>query len=113
MDGFIYAELNGRRGYIPSNLVEEVTDQDELSRMKEALQEQSARGSSSRQLGINGDQEGSHAMKALFDYDPARDSPNANSEVELAITEGDMVTVFGKPDGNGFFKVTWHTMKPV
>ena len=107
MDGFIYAELNGRRGYIPSNLVDEVTDKDELSRMEEALQEQSARGSSlSRQLSINGDREGSHTMKALFDYDPARDSPNANSEVELAITEGDNVTVFGKPDGNGFFKVT-------
>ena len=45
-------------------------------------------------------------MKALFDYDPAQDSPNENSEVELAITEGDVVTVFGKPDGDGFFKVS-------
>lgn len=119
-DGFIFADLNGKTGYVPSNLVEQITDEEELSRIDILLQEQL---SQARQHNMNGNQgsreeQGAQKMKALFDYDPAQDSPNENSEIELAINEGDVVTVFGKPDGNGFFKVSsispvtqWHFEK--
>ena len=115
-------ELNGCSGYIPSNLVEELTDPEELLNVPALLQEQRSGVRADR--GVNGtdgsgdregegeeeeeeeEEEGSvHKMKALFDYDPAQDSPNANSEVELALTEGELVTVFGKSDEDGFFKV--------
>lgn len=107
-NGFIFADLNGKTGYVPSNLVEQITDEEELSRIDILLQEQL---SQARQHNMNGNQgsreeQGAQKMKALFDYDPAQDSPNENSEIELAINEGDVVTVFGKPDGNGFFKVS-------
>ena len=113
------AELNGKTGYIPSNLVEEIKEEEELARMEALLQEQRSRAatgtehtdSASQHLrnGNGGNPGGAgeeHKMKALFDYDPVQDSPNTNSEVELAITEGDVLTVFGKPDGDGFFKVS-------
>ena len=48
-------------------------------------------------------------MRAIYDYDPAQDSPNSESsgsEVELAFAEGDVLTVFGKPDEDGFFQVS-------
>lgn len=35
-------------------------------------------------------------MIASFDYDPERDSPNPNSEMELGFKRGDEITVFGK-----------------
>ena len=107
------AKLNGLTGYIPSNLVEELTDQEELLRVPALLQEQMAGVREGR--GVNGTDgspqegeggEGTHKMRALFDYDPAQDSPNENSEVELTIAEGDLLTVFGKPDMDGFFKVS-------
>lgn len=108
-DGFIMAELNGNTGYVPSNLVEVLTEQEELLRVPALLQEQRSREQGRGMNGTNGDpREGegdSHKMKALYDYDPAQDSPNENSEVELAITEGDLVTVYGKPDTDGFVKV--------
>ena len=123
-DGFIFAKLNDKSGFIPSNLVEEITEEDELSQIESLLQEQRSRATAGgtadstshprRNMNGNGNSSGEevdgeggspHTMKALFDYDPARDSPNANSEVELAISEGDVLTVFGKPDGDGFFKV--------
>jgi len=118
-DGFIMAELNGRTGYIPSNLVMEVTDEDELSRINVLLQDQKLRyvnGSNQQRVEFPaGTEDGPHKMKACFDYDPAQDSPNENSEVELAITEGDIVTVFGRPDEDGYVQVciplkvsTWH-----
>ena len=99
-------ELNGKTGYVPSNLLEEVTDQEELSHIQTILHNQATKRQDT--YNMNGSQsslDGTQKMKVLFDYDPAQDSPNANSEVELAINEGDIVTVFGKPDSDGFFKV--------
>ena len=44
-------------------------------------------------------------MIALYAYDPAMDSPNDNPADELAIQQGDIVTVFGVPDGDGYYEV--------
>ena len=113
-DGFLMGELNGCSGYVPSNLVEPLTDPDELLRVPALLQEQRSGGrgvngthSSTEEVdgGGEGGEGSMHKMRALFDYDPAQDSPNSSSELELAVNEGDLVTVFGRPDPSGFFKV--------
>ena len=44
-------------------------------------------------------------MRVLFGYNPAVDSPNENKDEELCIEEGDVVTVFGRPDGDGYYQV--------
>ena len=44
-------------------------------------------------------------MRALFGYNPVTDSPNENKEEELCIEEGDIVSVFGKPDEDGYYQV--------
>lgn len=108
-DGFLFGELNGKSGYIPSNLMEEITDPEELGQIQTILEAQRT-GVQDGSRNMNGNQQITdndkpYKMKAMFDYDPAQDSPNENSEVELALTEGDIITVFGKPDKDGFYKV--------
>ena len=44
-------------------------------------------------------------MRALFGYNPVTDSPNENREEELCIEEGDIVSVFGRPDEDGYYQV--------
>ena len=48
---------------------------------------------------------GKRKMRAVYAYDPAMDSPNDNPDDELAIQQGDLVTVFGTPDGDGYYEV--------
>jgi len=40
---------------------------------------------------------------ALYDYDPTELSPNVDSEVELAFKTGEILTIFGDMDDDGFF----------
>ena len=40
---------------------------------------------------------------ALYDYDPSELSPNVDSEVELTFRTGDLITVFGDMDDDGFY----------
>ena len=47
----------------------------------------------------------SRRMRAMYGYDPATDSPNENKEEELCIQEGDIITVLGKPDEDGYYQV--------
>ncbi|XP_070573780.1 RIMS-binding protein 2-like [Ptychodera flava] len=42
-------------------------------------------------------------MLAIFDYDPRLSSPNVDADVELAFRTGDIITVFGDMDEDGFF----------
>ena len=44
-------------------------------------------------------------MKAIYDYDAAKDSPNENSVEELSFSEGDIVIVYGKQGSDGFYQV--------
>lgn len=117
-DGFLTGELDGKSGYVPGNLVEEVADAAELAQIKAILQEKGTlrRGNDDiRRRNMNGDEglltgeqrgEGvARSMVAAFDYNPANDSPNENSEVELTLTEGQLITVFGWTDSDGFVKV--------
>ena len=44
-------------------------------------------------------------MRATYSYNPSTDSPNPNSIEELAVETGDIVTVFGGLDEDGYFQV--------
>merc|ERR1719186_716458 len=40
---------------------------------------------------------------ALYDYEPSELSPNVDSEVELSFRTGDIITVYGDMDDDGFY----------
>uniref|UniRef100_A0A8C3L856 SH3 domain-containing protein n=1 Tax=Chrysolophus pictus TaxID=9089 RepID=A0A8C3L856_CHRPC len=42
-------------------------------------------------------------MVAVFDYNPKESSPNADAEAELTFSAGDIITVFGSMDDDGFY----------
>ncbi|NWR38843.1 RIMB1 protein, partial [Tachuris rubrigastra] len=42
-------------------------------------------------------------MVAAFDYNPKESSPNADVEAELTFSAGDIITVFGSMDDDGFY----------
>ncbi|KAI1233171.1 RIMS-binding protein 2, partial [Lamprotornis superbus] len=42
-------------------------------------------------------------MVALYDYDPRESSPNVDVEAELTFCTGDIITVFGEIDEDGFY----------
>ena len=42
-------------------------------------------------------------MIALYDYDPQKLSPNVDAEVELKVTTGDIIYVYGEMDDDGFY----------
>ena len=41
---------------------------------------------------------------ALFDYDPHKSQASEHPELELKLKEGDLLTVFGDMDINGYFE---------
>ncbi|XP_068765476.1 peripheral-type benzodiazepine receptor-associated protein 1 isoform X3 [Struthio camelus] len=43
------------------------------------------------------------SMVAVFDYNPKESSPNADIEAELTFSAGDVITVFGSMDDDGFY----------
>ncbi|XP_060059797.1 peripheral-type benzodiazepine receptor-associated protein 1 isoform X7 [Erinaceus europaeus] len=44
-----------------------------------------------------------HSMVAAFDYNPQESSPNMDVEAELPFRAGDIITVFGDMDDDGFY----------
>lgn len=44
-----------------------------------------------------------HPMVAAFDYNPRENSPNPDVEAELPFRAGDVITVFGSMDDDGFY----------
>ncbi|XP_072909688.1 RIMS-binding protein 2-like isoform X5 [Hemitrygon akajei] len=42
-------------------------------------------------------------MMAVFDYDPRESSPNVDIEAELTFSAGDIITVYGDMDEDGFY----------
>ena len=42
-------------------------------------------------------------MVASFDYMPTESSPNENPDLELRFNTGDVITVFGNMDHDGFY----------
>ncbi|XP_065502817.1 RIMS-binding protein 2 isoform X6 [Caloenas nicobarica] len=107
-DGFYRGETCTRIGLIPCNMVSEIQADDE--EMMDQLLKQGflplntpvekieRNRRSSRQQPV-----ATRRMVALYDYDPRESSPNVDVEAELTFCTGDIITVFGEIDEDGFY----------
>nr|KAF6467471.1 RIMS binding protein 2 [Rousettus aegyptiacus] len=107
-DGFYRGETCARLGLIPCNMVSEIqADDDEM--MDQLLRqgflplntpvekaERDRRGGRQRPAPTR-------RAVALYDYDPRESSPNIDAEAELTFCTGDIITVFGEIDEDGFY----------
>ncbi|XP_052544567.1 peripheral-type benzodiazepine receptor-associated protein 1 isoform X4 [Tympanuchus pallidicinctus] len=119
-DGFYRGECAGREGYIPCNMVSEV--QVENNEIKMQLLKQGFLPADPPTDSIELDKQEKYkshpgqkhqdfeaelltprSMVAVFDYNPKESSPNADAEAELTFSAGDIITVFGSMDDDGFY----------
>ncbi|XP_075389903.1 RIMS-binding protein 2 isoform X2 [Tenrec ecaudatus] len=107
-DGFYRGETCARLGLIPCNMVSEIqADGEEM--MGQLLRQgflplntpvekiERNRRSGRRHSAPT------RRMVALYDYDPRESSPNVDVEAELTFCTGDIITVFGEIDEDGFY----------
>uniref|UniRef100_A0AAQ6IJG8 RIMS-binding protein 2 n=1 Tax=Anabas testudineus TaxID=64144 RepID=A0AAQ6IJG8_ANATE len=107
-DGFYRAEIRDRVGLIPCNMVSEIqTEDDEMMEqllkqgflpLNTPVEKLERNRRSSRQHPMS-----TRRMVALYDYDPRESSPNVDVEAELTFCAGDVITVFGEIDEDGFY----------
>ncbi|XP_063820711.1 RIMS-binding protein 2 isoform X24 [Pseudophryne corroboree] len=107
-DGFYRGESCGRAGYIPCNMVSEIqTDDEEMMDqllkqgflpLNTPVEKIERNRRSGRQHSVS-----TRRMVALYDYDPRESSPNVDVEAELTFCTGDIITVFGEIDEDGFY----------
>ncbi|KAJ8280836.1 hypothetical protein GJAV_G00059670 [Gymnothorax javanicus] len=107
-DGFYYGESDGRSGFVPSNMVSEIQVEDELTKaqllQKGFLSPEPSMANRDLSKPDSQPQELIPSrMKAIFDYDPQKNSPNDDMEVELSFHAGDVISVYGNVDEDGFF----------
>ncbi|XP_073472637.1 peripheral-type benzodiazepine receptor-associated protein 1 isoform X9 [Aquarana catesbeiana] len=120
-DGFYRGKHGGRTGYIPCNMVSELhIESEEVRRellrqghltspslLNDLVQLTSASAENNvadKHLKTSkSDSSISRKMVAMFDYNPRESSPNMDVEAELSFTAGDIITVFGPMDEDGFF----------
>ncbi|XP_073484295.1 RIMS-binding protein 2 isoform X14 [Aquarana catesbeiana] len=129
-DGFYRGESCGRSGYIPCNMVSEIQADDEemmdqllkkgflplntpvekivnCERFKESSRSVHRRSrKSKRERNRRSGRQHSvstRRMVALYDYDPRESSPNVDVEAEITFCTGDIITVFGEIDEDGFY----------
>ncbi|XP_039580473.1 RIMS-binding protein 2 isoform X8 [Passer montanus] len=108
-DGFYRGETCARVGLIPCNMVSEIQADDEemmdqllkqgflpLNTPIEKIERGGRRGGRQQPLATR-------RMVALYDYDPRESSPNVDVEAELTFCTGDIITVFGEIDEDGFY----------
>uniref|UniRef100_A0A674IIQ5 RIMS-binding protein 2 n=1 Tax=Terrapene triunguis TaxID=2587831 RepID=A0A674IIQ5_9SAUR len=120
-DGFYRGEYAGRVGYIPYNMVSEV--QVESNEMKQHLLKQGSITDEKSVINLvevdtknnnkshtehswqdsKAEQLTSKTMVAVFDYNPRENSLNVDVESELTFNAGDIITVFGSVDDDGFY----------
>ncbi|XP_012586499.1 PREDICTED: RIMS-binding protein 2 isoform X2 [Condylura cristata] len=106
-DGFYRGETCARLGLIPCNMVSEIQADDEemvgqLLRqgflpLNTPVEKIERRRGGRRHSASTG------RMVALYDYDPRESSPNVDVEAELTFCTGDIITVFGDIDEDGFY----------
>ncbi|KAG8515016.1 RIMS-binding protein 2, partial [Galemys pyrenaicus] len=106
-DGFYRGETCARLGLIPCNMVSEIQADDEemvgqLLRqgflpLNTPVEKIERRRGGRRHSASTG------RMVALYDYDPRESSPNVDVEAELTFCTGDIITVFGEIDEDGFY----------
>jgi len=79
-DEFYLGQIGDRYGHVPSNMVEEFT-----------FEPEDLAGNEKR-------------VRALYDYDPSKLSPNEDPDNELKFKAGDVIIVSGEIDTDGFYK---------
>ncbi|XP_075032636.1 RIMS-binding protein 2 isoform X5 [Mixophyes fleayi] len=107
-DGFYRGESCSRAGYIPCNMVSEIqTDDEEMMDqllkqgflpLNTPVEKIERNRRSGRQHSVS-----TRRMVALYDYDPRESSPNVDVEAEITFCTGDIITVFGEIDEDGFY----------
>ncbi|XP_072209924.1 peripheral-type benzodiazepine receptor-associated protein 1 isoform X7 [Excalfactoria chinensis] len=120
-DGFYRGECAGREGYIPCNMVSEVQVENKEIKMQllkqgflpadpptESIAELDKQEKYKTQPGqkrqdFEAELLTPRSMVAVFDYNPKESSPNADAEAELTFSAGDIITVFGSMDDDGFY----------
>uniref|UniRef100_A0A3B5AAV7 SH3 domain-containing protein n=1 Tax=Stegastes partitus TaxID=144197 RepID=A0A3B5AAV7_9TELE len=104
-DGFYRAEIRDRVGLIPCNMVSEIqTEDDEMmdQLLKQGFLPLNTPVEKNRRSGRQHPMS-TRRMVALYDYDPRESSPNVDVEAELTFCAGDVITVFGEIDEDGFY----------
>ncbi|XP_030075119.1 RIMS-binding protein 2 [Microcaecilia unicolor] len=129
-DGFYRGATCARRGLIPCNMVSEIQADDEemmdqllkqgflplntpiekivnCDRFKDSAHSAHRRSRKSKRERNrrSGRQQSmsTRRMVALYDYDPRESSPNVDVEAELTFCTGDIITVLGEIDEDGFY----------
>ncbi|XP_040543496.1 peripheral-type benzodiazepine receptor-associated protein 1 isoform X3 [Gallus gallus] len=120
-DGFYRGECAGREGYIPCNMVSEVQVENNEIKMQllkqgflpadpptESIaeldkQEKYKSHPGQKHQDFEAELLTPRSMVAVFDYNPKESSPNADAEAELTFSAGDIITVFGSMDDDGFY----------
>ena len=109
-DGFYFGELNGKKGLVPSNFVQEVSDSDShtVDTTRGPTPDKNRPQSSDSQsiTASNPDPQFSKFKQvlALYSYDPYTMSPNDNPEIELPFKEGDIIRIQPDMDKYGFYQ---------
>ncbi|XP_023364249.1 RIMS-binding protein 2 isoform X1 [Otolemur garnettii] len=107
-DGFYRGETCARTGLIPCNMVSEIQADDE-EMMDQLLRQGFLPLNTPVEKIERSRRSGRHhtvstrRMVALYDYDPRESSPNVDVEAELTFCTGDIITVFGEIDEDGFY----------
>ncbi|KAL0965412.1 hypothetical protein UPYG_G00280950 [Umbra pygmaea] len=109
-DGFYRGEVRGgRMGLLPCNMVSEIRAEDEETMNQLIKQGFLPLNTPVDKMGIGQDRRGlrqnqsTRRMVALYDYDPRESSPNVDVQAELTFCAGDIITVFGEIDEDGFY----------
>ncbi|XP_052377248.1 RIMS-binding protein 2-like isoform X3 [Oncorhynchus keta] len=109
-DGFYRGEIRGgRMGLLPCNMVSEIRAEDEETMDQLIKQGFLPLNTPVDKVGIGQDRRGfrqhqaTRRMVALYDYDPRESSPNVDVEAELTFCAGDIISVFGEIDEDGFY----------
>ncbi|XP_048584845.1 uncharacterized protein LOC5505590 [Nematostella vectensis] len=115
-DGFYFGSLQDKKGLIPSNFVEEVAVATARAPSDKALKRQVSRMSPSS---TNRQASGTKAivsptsptppvlrqkMVALYDYNPETQSPLSNPSAELSFKKGQVVTILGPMNSDGYYQ---------
>jgi RIMS-binding protein 2 len=97
-DGFYMAELNGRRGLIPSNFVEEVDIMQDGEEEEVPAEDEDGDMAGEEEVLPPGS-----VVIALYDYDPQELSPNETLDEELSFAAGDIMIIRSPMDEDGFY----------
>ncbi|CAG9559185.1 unnamed protein product [Danaus chrysippus] len=93
-DGFYWGECRGRRGYVPHNMVVEVSEQEATGQAAAKPRDRWTEAYANQPV---------RRMVALYDYDPQELSPNVDADAELSFQTGQIIHVYGEMDDDGFY----------